>query len=263
MSITDARSFADLVRKRMQATPERDAFMYPTDPGWRTVKWAEAGDRIKAIACGLRSIGLQDEQRCAILCATRYDWVIVDFGVMCSGGVTTTIYPSNTAEETAYILQDADCRFAFVENAEQFQKFVERKAELSHVKKVIVIDGPAPNDPWVMSLKELEDAGRAHHAAHPAEFDAVIDRLTPQNLATLLYTSGTTGRPKGVELVHDCWLYESQAIDELDLLHEDDLQYLWLPLSHSFGKVLEGALVRIGFVTAIDGRVEKHRREPR
>ena len=107
------------------------------------------------------------------------------------------------------------------------------------------------------------DAGRAYDAAHPAEYDAVIDRITPQTLATLLYTSGTTGRPKGVELVHDCWLYEAEAIDELDLLREDDLQYLWLPLSHSFGKVLEGAQVRIGFVTGHRRPRRQARREPR
>ena len=76
-------------------------------------------------------------------------------------------------------------------------------------------------------------------------------------LATLIYTSGTTGRPKGVELTHDCWVYEAEGIDELRLLNEDDRQYFWLPLAHSFGKVLEAAQLRIGFSTAVDGRVEK------
>jgi long-chain acyl-CoA synthetase len=257
MSITDARSFADLVLKRVKATPDRQALMYPTDPGWASLTWREVGERVQAIACGLRSLGIQDEQRCAILCSTRMDWIIVDFGIMCAGGVTTTIYPSNTAQETAYILQDANCQVAFVENAQQYTKLIEHKAALPGVRKVFLIDGPAPNDGWAMTVADLQAAGRVHHAKYPDEYEAVINRLTPTMLATLLYTSGTTGKPKGVELVHDCWLYEAQGIDELELLREDDLQYLWLPLSHSFGKVLESALVRIGFVTAVDGRVER------
>ncbi|MDN5725577.1 MAG: AMP-dependent synthetase/ligase, partial [Propionibacteriales bacterium] len=80
---------------------------------------------------------------------------------------------------------------------------------------------------------------------------------TPDHLATLIYTSGTTGRPKGVRLAHDCWLYEGEAVDEIQLLRPDDLQYLWLPLSHVFGKALLAIQVRIGFATAVDGRVDK------
>jgi len=81
--------------------------------------------------------------------------------------------------------------------------------------------------------------------------------LQPSSLATLIYTSGTTGVPKGVELTHDCWLYEAEGIEAVNALFFEDIQFLWLPLSHVFGKVLEMAQLRIGFTSAVDGRVDK------
>ncbi len=176
---------------------------------------------------------------------------------MCAGGATTTIYPSSTADECAYILHDSACRVAFVEDAAQLEKLRSKRQEFANLARVVVIDGPMIDDGWAMSLEALMATGRAHGAAHPDEYDAVIDRVTPQSLATLVYTSGTTGRPKGVELIHDCWLYEATAIDELKLLRLDDVHYLWLPLSHIFGKVLEAAQIHIGFPTAIDGRIDR------
>jgi long-chain acyl-CoA synthetase len=87
--------------------------------------------------------------------------------------------------------------------------------------------------------------------------DDAVAAVTPESLATLIYTSGTTGRPKGVRLVHDNWAYEGKAIEALELLRPEDLQYLWLPLSHSFGKVLLSGQLAVGFATAVDGRIPK------
>jgi long-chain acyl-CoA synthetase len=256
MPMQGVRSLADLFLRRVAATPDRDAFLYPSDAGWSRYTWQDAGDRVRAIACGLRSLGVELEQRCAILASTRIEWVLVDFGIMCAGGATTTIYPSNTAEECAYILDDAQCVVAIVENEQQVAKLEQRRPDLAHLRKVVLMDGAA-SPPWSMTLAQLMEDGRAWDRANPGEYENRIDEITPQHLATLLYTSGTTGRQKGVELIHDCWLYESEAIEALDLLVADDLQYLWLPLSHSFGKVLESCQVRIGFTSAVDGRVDK------
>ncbi len=122
---------------------------------------------------------------------------------------------------------------------------------------MIVFDGPASDDGWVIDLAALMARGRERLAADPEAFERTARAVRPDQLATLIYTSGTTGRPKGVELTHDCWVYEAEGIAALGLLGEDDVQFLWLPLAHSFGKVLEAAQLAVGFRTAIDGRVDR------
>ena len=108
-----------------------------------------------------------------------------------------------------------------------------------------------------MSLDDLQALGAKHLVDHPTAVDESVAKVGPDQLATLIYTSGTTGLPKGVELPHRCWTYVGAAASSLDLLHPDDLQYLWLPLSHSFGKMLLAAQLQIGFASAVDGRVDK------
>ncbi|MBW1879759.1 MAG: long-chain fatty acid--CoA ligase [Deltaproteobacteria bacterium] len=252
------KSVAHLFLWRVGETPDRDAFSYPdADENWQTMKWREVGERVKAIAAGLRALGLEDEQRVAILSNTRVEWLLADLGVLCAAGATTTIYPSNTPSECTFILTDSNSRFVFVEDASQVNKLVEERRNLPNVAKVITFNDGAGHDGWVISLAKLERRGRDHHQEDPEQYEATIHRIQPSWLATVIYTSGTTGRPKGVELLHDCWVYETEAIDALGILTEDDKQYLWLPLSHSFGKMLEVVMLKIGFPTCVDGRIPR------
>ena len=224
--------------------------------------YGELGIRARAIACGLRALGLAPEERGAILASTCIEWVLADVGILAAGAATTTVYPSSTPEECAYILADSESRVVFVEDAEQAAKLVAVRESIPSVVRVILLgeapasDSAGAGDPWFLGLAELESLGQAEDARDPAEFERRIAAIGPEMLATLIYTSGTTGQPKGVELTHDNWLYEGEAIEAIDLLRPEDLQYLWLPLAHSFGKVLEVAQFRIGFTTAIDGRVD-------
>src|SRR5439155_23619522 len=156
-----------------------------------------------------------------------------------------------------YILRDSGSAFVFAENASQLAKLEARRGDLPQLQKVIVFDGEVGQSDWVMTLAQLQERGRAYDAEDPARYERTARAVKPDSLATLVYTSGTTGEPKGVELTHDCCVYEAEAIDALGLLSPDDKQLLWLPLSHVFGKVLEAAQLRIGFSTAVDGRVEK------
>jgi long-chain acyl-CoA synthetase len=257
--IRKTTSIAQLLARRVHDTPDREAYRYPVGDQWRSMTWRQSGERIKAIAAGLLSLGLDRENRVGILCNTRVEWLLADLGIMAAGGATTTVYPSSTAEESAYILADSEARYAIVEDDSQLKKLVEHRGALPRLAKVILIDGtPADrHGGWVMTLTELEAAGAAHLAKDPRAVDDVVEATRGEHLATLIYTSGTTGKPKGVRLLHECWAYSADAIDATRLWGPDDVQYLWLPMSHSFGKVLMAGHIASGSVTAIDGRIPK------
>jgi long-chain acyl-CoA synthetase len=252
-----ANNIGDLFLKRVAATPNRPAFLYPDGKGWSTLTWSQVSEKVKQIAAGLLSMGLQQENRCAILSSTRVDWILSDLGILMAGGATTTIYPSNVADECAYILNDSETLFCFVENMDQVAKVSSKRGALGHLRKLIVFDGEPSSDGFVVTLSKLMEEGKAFLERSADALERAIHHPTKGSLSTLVYTSGTTGVPKGVELTHDAWLYEAQAVEALNMLSIDDVQYLWLPLAHIFGKVLEMAQLQIGFVTAVDGRVEK------
>ena len=128
--------------------------------------------------------------------------------------------------------------------------------DLPAVTTVVQMIGRVEHE-LVISWADLEQRGADYLATNPTAVENVIASIQPEDLATLIYTSGTTGRPKGVRLVNDNWTYEGVSIEAFDIINPDDLQYLWLPLSHVFGKVLIAVQLRIGFATAVDGRIDK------
>ena len=251
-----AQNVAVLFLDRVAKSPQSEAFRFPVGEAWESVTWKQAGERVSRLAAGLLALGLTSEQRVGIASGTRYEWILADLAVMCAGGATTTVYPTTTAEDTAYIVGDSECQVVFAEDDEQVAKLREHKAELPSVGKVVVFDGATDGD-WTISLDDLEKMGEAYLAEHPGVIEETAKAIQPDALATLIYTSGTTGKPKGVRLLHRGWVYEGAATKSQDILHEDDLQFLWLPMAHSFGKVLLSTQLACGFATAIDGRVEK------
>ncbi|MBF5031344.1 long-chain fatty acid--CoA ligase [Micromonospora sp. ANENR4] len=253
------RSVPDMFLKRVADSPDRHAFAHPapddSGPVWLT--WEQVGQRAKAIAAGLHGLGVGLENPVAILANTRLDWVLADFGIMCAGGATTTVYPTTEPEDAVYIIADSGSKVLFAENPAQAAKIA--GADLPALTHVVLFDGtpdPAAAVPQ-LTLAELEERGAAALSAEPDLIDMLVAGIGPDHLATLIYTSGTTGRPKGVELLHGGWCWEGVAQAELGLLRVDDLQYLWLPLSHSFGKTLLCGATHVGLPTYVDGRVDK------
>jgi long-chain acyl-CoA synthetase len=250
------QNVAVLFWDRVAESKDNEAFRYPRGEAWESVTWKQTGDRVRSLAAGLLSLGLESEQRVGIASSTRYEWIVADLAIMCAGGATTTVYPTTNSSDTAYILGDSECRVVFAEDDTQLEKLREHRSELPGLEKVVTFDGEADGD-WVITMDALADLGDKFLAEHPEIIETTATSIAPDQLATLIYTSGTTGRPKGVRLLHRAWVYEGAAIKAQDILDERDLQFLWLPLAHSFGKVLESAQLACGFATAIDGRVDK------
>ncbi|MGH3647574.1 MAG: AMP-dependent synthetase/ligase [Micromonosporaceae bacterium] len=258
LSVLDNRapSVGALFLDRVRKSPDLEAYRYPVGERWESVTWAQTGDRVQRIAAGLVALGVAPEQRVAIAATTRYEWILADVAIVCAGAATTTVYPTTMAADVAYIVSDSESRVIFAEDDDQIAKLREHRADLPAVTKVVTFDG-TPDGDWVISLDDLEKLGADQLAETP---DVITERVAdtrPEHLATLIYTSGTTGRPKGVRITHSAMTYEGAAIDVMQVLSTDDLQFLWLPMSHVFGTVLLIVQLQIGFATAVDGRVPK------
>ncbi|MDQ6688592.1 MAG: AMP-binding protein [Actinomycetota bacterium] len=253
-----AANVAVLFLERVKKSGDREAYRFPQGDGqeWASVTWKETGEYVEKLAAGLLALGLKREQRVGIAAGTRYEWIVADLAVMCAGGATTTVYPSTMAEDVGYILADSECRIVFAEDDSQIEKLRAHRSELPQLAKVVTFDG-TPDGDLVIGLDELTTMGEKYLVEHPGEIEQIAREIAPDALATLIYTSGTTGQPKGVRLRHSSWTYEGAVIEAQGILDEDDLQFLWLPMAHSFGKVLLSSQLACGFATAVDGRVDK------
>lgn len=252
-----AATFLDTVARK----PGDEAFRWPSaDGSWSSLTWQQTADRAAQVAAGLVALGVGVEDRVAIASSTRIEWIVADLGVLLAGAATTTVYPNTRAEDVAFILADSGSVVVVAEDAEQLAKVAGRRAELPAVRAVVLFDATGADlgdDGWVMTFDDLVAKGRDLLATSPTVVDERVAQLTPDRLQTLIYTSGTTGRPKGVELTHANWLYVARSSEQIQVLTADHLQFLWLPLSHVFAKLLVASQLRIGFTTAVDGRLDK------
>ena len=246
-----------LFRWRVAQTPAKEAFRYPdANEVWTSIDWTETRRRVDQLAAGLLALGLQPEERVAIVSNTRIEWILIDYAINCAGGATTTIYPNTMGPDFAHIVTDSGSVVLVAENAEQLAKLDDASVAGQQVRNVVLLDGEGDGE-RVVSWKQLVERGRVLLAEDVGIVDRAIEAASIDSLATLISTSGTTGMPKGVELTHHCWVYQAKVLDAMGVIPPGAVQYLWLPLSHVFGKALLTIQLGIGFSTAVDGRVDR------
>src|SRR4051812_48215348 len=185
---------------QVKARDQRTAFREKHLGIWRATSWREYGERARAVGMGVVKFGLRRGDVVSILAETKPEWLYADMGTMGAGGVSNGIYPTDAAKQVDYILNDSRSRFLFVENEEQLDKYLEVRERCPNLRKVIVFDleGLAAfRDPQVLTFDELLSLGRDHDAANPGLWTELIGGSKAEELALLVYTSGTTGPPKG------------------------------------------------------------------
>lgn len=218
---------------------EGNAASYRTSDGtWESLPRASIVARVRSIAAGLRELGCEGGDRIAILSHTRLEWALADWASLLGGHAVVTVYPVLPPDQVLYILRDSGARLVFAADAEQLAKLVENEDQLEDLRAVVVFD-PAPDAPTgglrVLSLDDLEATG----SQAPAErFEAEARAIRPNDLATILYTSGTTGAPKGVMLTHENLHANVKQCASVLSIGPSDVMLSWLPLSHAFERTV-------------------------
>ncbi len=242
------RWFQDTAEKKGGETCLR----FKKDKLWRSLTWSQVISKVKGLSQALKKADISHGDRVAILSQTRYEWTIADLAILSLGAVTVPIYQSNTAEEVEYILSNSEARFIFVENSTQLEKLLEIRSRLPHLKIIVVFEGQVMGE-GVLSLKEFEKTA----PKDDSDFETRIRQIGPEDLATLVYTSGTTGPPKGVMLSHGNLLGENIAIKAVFPHNSGNEALLFLPLAHILARVVQFFQLTEGFTHSYAESVEK------
>jgi long-chain acyl-CoA synthetase len=220
---------------QVKARGERTALREKRLGIWQATSWTQYGEYARAIGMGLVKLGLRRGDVVAILADTIPEWIYADMGIMGAGGVSNGIYPTDSAKQVDYIVNDSGTRFLFVENEEQLDKFLDVRGRCPSLVKAILIDteGLASfSDPQVITLDELMTLGREHDKANPGVWEQSIAASKAEELALLVYTSGTTGPPKGAMLSHRNVVFQIANADAFVPMGTNDEQLAFLPLCH-------------------------------
>lgn len=202
---------------------------------WQSWSWTQAGDAAREIAGGLMSLGFGAGDTSSILSNTVVEWVLADLAVLSCGGVSNGIYPTDAPSQVHYLCEDSRTRVLFVEDDEQLDKALSVREQLPLLKKIIVFDMKGLrdlDDPDVMSLDALRELGRTYNAAHPDALRERVAACRPEDLAILVYTSGTTGKPKGAMHTHRGLVYTVRGYNTLIARDASDECMCFLPLCH-------------------------------
>lgn len=213
-----------------------DVWMRQKELGiWRAWTWQQTGDAVREIAGGLLSLGFAPRDTASILSNTVIEWVLADLAILSCGGVANGIYPTDAATQVHYLCEDSGTSVLFVEDDEQLDKALEVRERLPRLAKIVVFDMEGLrdlDDPGVVSLDELRRLGREYNAQHPGAVMQRVQGVRPEDLAILVYTSGTTGKPKGAMHSHRGLVYTVHGYNTLISRTRDDECMCFLPLCH-------------------------------
>lgn len=228
-------TLAKLFLQRCKELGERTAHREKDYGIWLSYSWRDFHDHARLIAHGLASLGLRRGEVVSLLSEDSKEWVYTDLAVQCMGAITSGVYTTDSARQLAFLVNDSGSRFLFVENDEHLDKFLTIRQEMPDLVKVIVYEREGLydfHDDQVIFLEELYDLGRVHEKHNPGLFETEIAKSKPGETAILVYTSGTTGQPKGAMISNENIMFTISAGAVTLPAFSTDEQVCFLPLCH-------------------------------
>jgi long-chain acyl-CoA synthetase len=243
------RTLVDLFFDRAARWSDRPALRYRAGSEWRTVTWSEYGTVVREVAAGLAALGIENGDRAGILAGNQPRWHMADVGIMAAGAVTVPAYPTGAASQVAHVLGHSGSRVCFVGDRDQLAKLLLGRPRLPALERVIMLTEPPDglDDDVLLTFDDLRSLGRQRLLEQPGLVEERARALRPDAVATIVYTSGTTGPPKGTMITHENVAETIRSLTEVVSVGPTDRFLSFLPLSHiaerctsHLGQILSG-----------------------
>ncbi|MEE9375534.1 MAG: long-chain fatty acid--CoA ligase [Rhizobiaceae bacterium] len=252
--VDGCNTIVKLFQKRCAELGERTAHREKDFGIWLSYSWNDFYQNAKLIGLGLLSLGLKRGEVVSILSEDKKEWVYTDIGVQCVGGIGSGIYTTDSASQVDYLVNNSESKFLFIENDEQLDKYLEVKGKLKNLKKAIVFERDGLHDfsdDGVIFLDELYAIGRKFEKENPGRFEEEISKSDPDDTTVMVYTSGTTGMPKGAMISHSNIMFSISSSMHSSPIYETDEQICFLPLCHILERLFSG-LAPIAFKSTLN-----------
>jgi long-chain acyl-CoA synthetase len=241
---TNSRTIADLLPKAAELYGAKTAVRYKDGDQWVSRTYDEVVEIVRPLAFGLVTLGIEKGDRVAILGNTRPEWTYFDFAALSIGATVVPIYQTNSPEECRYVLENSDSKVVVVEDAEQLEKVRQVRGQLPELEQIVLMTGSAED---AISMEELAAKGTG---GDDATWATLYDAVGPEDICTFIYTSGTTGPPKGCIISHGNYRAMLDMVNEVSVIEDEDLAYLYLPLAHSFALLIQFGTFDLGTTLA-------------
>ena len=236
-----SKTLADLLPNSAARNGSSGAFLFKNDSGnWEETNFNQVAAEVQSLALGLKELGIQRGDKVAIIGNTRPEWTLFDFAAMGAGATVVPIYQTNSPAECKYVLEHSEARAVIVENADQLAKIHEVKDSLPALEQIVIMIGEAEGTVSMAELKKLGESGTAD------DYKACYESVEPGDICKIVYTSGTTGPPKGCMISHGNYRAMLDMADSVSIIEEGETSYLFLPLAHVFALLIQYGMIDIG-----------------
>ncbi len=236
-----SRTLADLLPNSAASHGADGAFLFKNDAGdWEESNYDQVAADVQALALGFKALGIKRGDKVAIIGNTRPEWTLFDFAAMGAGATVVPIYQTNSPSECQYVLEHSESRTVVVENEDQLAKIMEVRDTLPALENIVMMIGESEQAIAMDELKKMGESGTAE------EYKASYESVEPEDLCKIVYTSGTTGPPKGCMISHGNYRAMLDMADSVNIIKEGETSYLFLPLAHVFALLVQYGMIDLG-----------------